>query len=91
MAESETDELIGGSGVRSVSLQVDDDGYGVVADDGRPQLPRRTLLLSVQANATNFRIRMGRGCRPRDEGIAFGNLRGTLHGCRSGEPGVDVR
>lgn len=57
LAESEAGEVIGG-GTRFMSIQVTDEAYGVVVDEGKPQLPQRTLFLSVPANAANFRIRM---------------------------------
>lgn len=58
LVESEVNAVIGGSGIRFEGFQVDDGKYGVVADDGKPQLPQRTLFLSVPGNAANFRIRM---------------------------------
>lgn len=58
LVESEVNAAIGGSGIRFEGFQVDDGKYGVVADDGKPQPPQRTLFLSVPGNAANFRIRM---------------------------------
>ena len=58
LAESEVNEVIGGNGFQFVSIQVSDEEYGVVADEGRPQLPQRTLFLAVPSNAVDFQVRM---------------------------------
>ena len=58
LAESEVNEVIGGNGFQFVSIQVSDEEYGVVADEGRPMLPQRTLFLAVPSNAVDFQVRM---------------------------------
>ena len=58
LVESEANEVIGGNGFQFVSFQVSDEEYGLVADEGRPQLPQRTLFLTVPSNAVDFQVRM---------------------------------
>ncbi len=74
LVESEANEVIGGNGFQFVSFQVSDEEYGLVADEGRPQLPQRTLFLTVPSNAVDFQVRMT----------------GAVHGMRSLPAGTYV-